>query len=465
MKSKLLKSLTGTLLFWFLVISAAAQIHTDQNGLKSSVIDELVAQNTQALRYEVATLGFNSYHWQTGGVVIVELFNKFYSNGYERYVVENNVGNPKLRLIESLGSEHLAKVSLGQIYELSTEYGGYPNVALPIYVDVTHYARYRVKITYQQDRVDNLDNINQLKVNTAPTPVAINHFAVSTSLDNPVTSTQNLMISGIGPHYISQGNVGIGTTSPEGKLSVSTLSGTALKIHGGQSYMLIDNVGSGENYLSGNMHAFQIAGAEKMRIHSNGNIGIGTDVPFGKLEVFHDVQNANGNAFVISSNGGAQLRMGNNTGYSWIQSHGTKPLYIIELGNDLILNLGNSYVGIGLTNPSEKLTVNGKIKAREVRVNIEGMPDYVFAPAYQKLSLSEIENYIRKHQHLPEIPSAAEAEKNGLELGEMNKLLLKKIEELTLHLIDQDKELKAHKQKETNQEKRLRALEEMLLKR
>jgi len=106
-------------------------------------------------------------------------------------------------------------------------------------------------------------------------------------------------------------------------------------------------------------------------------------------------------------------------------------------------NFFNGNVGIGLTNPSEKLTVNGKVKAREIRVDIQDLPDYVFKPDYPKLSLADLEKYIQQHQHLPEVPSAAEAEQNGIELGEMNKILLKKIEELTLHLIEQEKKIDA----------------------
>jgi hypothetical protein len=107
-------------------------------------------------------------------------------------------------------------------------------------------------------------------------------------------------------------------------------------------------------------------------------------------------------------------------------------------------------VGIGTFNPEDKLTVNGRIKANEIRVNGQQAPDYVFEPDYQKLSLSELEAYIKKYKHLPEVPSASEAEKNGIELGEMNKLLLKKIEELTLHLIEQGKEIKALKMQRLN---------------
>jgi hypothetical protein len=124
-------------------------------------------------------------------------------------------------------------------------------------------------------------------------------------------------------------------------------------------------------------------------------------------------------------------------------SNGAQPMVRM-----IIDPVGN--VGIGTFNPEDKLTVNGRIKANEIRVNGQQIPDYVFEPHYRNLSLSELEAYIKKYKHLPEIPSAREAEKNGIELGEMNKILLKKIEELTLHLIEQDKEIKALKMQQLN---------------
>lgn len=98
-------------------------------------------------------------------------------------------------------------------------------------------------------------------------------------------------------------------------------------------------------------------------------------------------------------------------------------------------------VGIGTSAPDEKLTIKGKIHAQEVRVDLKGslVPDYVFAPDYKLKSLQEVENYVKENSHLPEVPSAKEMEKNGLMLAEMNMTLLKKIEELTLYAIEQEK--------------------------
>lgn len=120
--------------------------------------------------------------------------------------------------------------------------------------------------------------------------------------------------------------------------------------------------------------------------------------------------------------------------------------------------LQNGNVGIGTATPDEKLTVKGKIHSREVKVDMTGalVPDYVFADDYKLNSLQEIENYIKEHKHLPEIPSAKEIEKNGLMLAEMNMALLKKMEEMTLYMIEMKKENEKQNQKISTLEKQLK---------
>ena len=116
----------------------------------------------------------------------------------------------------------------------------------------------------------------------------------------------------------------------------------------------------------------------------------------------------------------------NGTGHQWYY------------GDDIVIDgLGN--IGIGTLLPAEKLSVKCKIRAQEIKVEASGWPDFVFAKGYQLPSLQATEKHILAKGHLPGIPSAAEVAKDGIELGEMNKKLLQKIEELTLHLIEQDK--------------------------
>ena len=93
-------------------------------------------------------------------------------------------------------------------------------------------------------------------------------------------------------------------------------------------------------------------------------------------------------------------------------------------------------VRIGTATPTEKLSVNGKIRAKELKVETANWPDYVFGSSYSLPDLKETEQFIKENKHLPEIPSAAEVKENGIELGEMNAKLLKKIEELTLYIIE-----------------------------
>lgn len=104
----------------------------------------------------------------------------------------------------------------------------------------------------------------------------------------------------------------------------------------------------------------------------------------------------------------------------------------------------NSFVNIGTNSFNDgaeiyRLSVNGAMRAHRVKVYTT-WADYVFEEGYKLPTLEEVEKHIKEKGHLQDIPSAKEVEANGIELGEMNKLLLQKIEELTLYMIDQKKE-------------------------
>jgi hypothetical protein len=108
-------------------------------------------------------------------------------------------------------------------------------------------------------------------------------------------------------------------------------------------------------------------------------------------------------------------------------------------------------VGIGTTDTKGyKLAVAGGIVSESVRVKLRSnWPDFVFKPAYRLAPLQEVERYIKKYEHLPEMPAAKEVEKDGADLGEMNRKLLQKVEELTLYLIEQNKVIQGQ-QKDIN---------------
>ncbi len=103
----------------------------------------------------------------------------------------------------------------------------------------------------------------------------------------------------------------------------------------------------------------------------------------------------------------------------------------------------NGNVGIGTTPQSNyRLAVDGTIHTREVRVDDIGWADYVFEDDYRLPSLQQVQEHIESHGHLINVPSAKEVEANGIELGEMNKILLEKIEELTLYILQENKKQK-----------------------
>ncbi len=118
----------------------------------------------------------------------------------------------------------------------------------------------------------------------------------------------------------------------------------------------------------------------------------------------------------------------------------TGRLMLTGTGNH-IFSSGN--VGIGTETPKAKLSVNGNILANEIKIKTDiSVPDYVFESDYELKGLDFIANYVKSNKHLPEIPSAKEIERDGLDVASMNLLLLKKIEELTLYAIKQEGEIK-----------------------
>jgi hypothetical protein len=146
-----------------------------------------------------------------------------------------------------------------------------------------------------------------------------------------------------------------------------------------------------------------------------------------------------------------------NSGKFYIQEAGVGPRMVVAPGT------GN--VGIGTTNPTERLQVVGNLK---ISGNIlygapeEPVPDYVFEPDYKLMPIEELQRYMEKEKHLPNVPNAGEIKEKGLNLGEFQMKLLEKIEELALYSVQQAKAIDRKDAEIATLSARLAALEQMI---
>jgi hypothetical protein len=144
-----------------------------------------------------------------------------------------------------------------------------------------------------------------------------------------------------------------------------------------------------------------------------------------------------------------QGNAGTNPDTTFLGTTDNKRLVFKTNNLERITILGDGFVGIGTSakpNPEALLGVEGAIYARKLKVTQTGWADFVFNKGYKLPTLKEVEAHIKKYNHLPGIPSEAEVKKNGTDVAEIQALLLKKIEELTLYVIEQNKKLEAQQQ-------------------
>jgi len=209
------------------------------------------------------------------------------------------------------------------------------------------------------------------------------------------------------------GKIGIGTSSPTTKLHVAAVSGEGIRIG---------------------------------KINDTGNLA----VPVGALAAQYNIDFSGYRDMSIDQIGAriSALRFNCHIANSaLVQKTGlafyTNPSGINTGTTDLLERMRitpEGKIGIGTDSPDELLTVKGIIHAREVKVDLNGpLADFVFKHSYKLMPLHEVEQFVKTNNHLPEIPSAAEVSKNGLNMGEMQNKLLQKIEELTLYVIEQQK--------------------------
>jgi hypothetical protein len=179
-------------------------------------------------------------------------------------------------------------------------------------------------------------------------------------------------------------------------------------------------------------------GLTRFLVNTSGNVGIGTTTPTARLHVEGNIQTTGSGAGFVMFN-----RATNAISSQWYSpTAGETRLYDQVANSDRLTINASGNVGIGTVNPGTyKLAVEGTVGARKVKVTQAPWADYVFDAGYRLRPLSEVAQYIQQHHHLPEVPTAADVKRDGLDLGDNQALLLKKIEELTLYIIDINKKV------------------------
>jgi hypothetical protein len=290
------------------------------------------------------------------------------------------------------------------------------------------------------------------------------------------SATNYWTLSGTDIYKNNAGNVGIGTSTPLARLH---LNGNQLITGGGPLAIQDDAAGNSSNIWFQNSSGtpthqiYHLGGTSNLLViqkipastwdwvmNSSGDVGMGTTTPLVKL---HLKESGSPEVFRIEGTTGVQMGLavngvengffnmtGDDMKIGTLASNDLGRFIVRVNGGDRMFVHPDGRVSIGTATPAAgyMLSVNGKIISTEVRVELNvNWPDYVFNKNYNLPSLKEVEEFITKHNHLPNIPSAKEVKKNGIELGDMNKRLLEKVEELTLYIIKQEKELETMKQK------------------
>jgi hypothetical protein len=260
------------------------------------------------------------------------------------------------------------------------------------------------------------------------------------------------------------GDVGIGFTSPSYKLDINGHTRTVGNLIAEDGYIQIKNTTDSKlwnmQYSSGSGRLlFLESGVERVILQNGGNVGIGETFPAEKLHVNGNtmidgdatlntvnptiqLQNSNVNKGFIQLSGD-NIRIGTNSG-------NTDGKFVIRTnGGDRVFVDGSGNVNIGSQTdaPGYKLRVDGKMICEEVKVKLStAWPDYVFEDNHPLMSIDELNRFIRQNKHLPNIPPATAIASNGIEVGDMQKKMMEKIEELTLYIIDLQKQIDQLKQ-------------------
>lgn len=280
-------------------------------------------------------------------------------------------------------------------------------------------------------------------------------------------------------NFVVDGNINVGTnTATTARIDLRSSTRNQMIVPTNASLEFREGITERARFVagSGNFIINNPSGDSGEELQVKGQIRVGGE---DKAPAFFN-RNGNGTHTVFQRGGVNQGYFGthNSTTSFFLTSYDDFALRVNGSGNDSFYMNSSGDVGIGTNEPAYKLDVNGtgqfsqnmivqgEIKTTKVKVTSDpgSFPDYVFKPNYKLRSLSALESFIKANGHLPNIPKAADVEANGQDLGLIQQKLLEKIEELTLYVIEQEKELDKMKKLEIRSSK-LEELVSDLLKR
>ncbi|MEP7106744.1 MAG: hypothetical protein ABI760_02155 [Ferruginibacter sp.] len=247
------------------------------------------------------------------------------------------------------------------------------------------------------------------------------------------------------------GNVGIGTNNPTARLSIQSPINTTGFTHvgGADSIVVFEAIGgvSAAIGVSTNHVLRLAAGAQgKVQVYPDGNVVIGdNNAPIAGKFTVQTPYNSDGITHISENGALGQIKLATRVGgtSAGIGTFTNTHMRIFANSLSAITITGsNGNVGVGIDFPVNKFEVNGTIRSKELIVESINWPDYVFDEKYKLPLLCDVEKFIHQNKHLPNIPSSAEIEKSGLHLGETQKRMMEKIEELTLYVIELSHKIK-----------------------